>query len=236
MPMLVRAVRALAWVWLCAACALILVGSASTWYQGGSGALWDLFGSHIVSNVLVFSITLAPAFFLYKLAGRIQEKNRGKILRSAAALVGSVTAVALIALLPVVLERSDMKQARENGKAREYEAQSIRVKDHSATMYQYKDHRLTTSANPVEQVGIPDSIQIGDAITVDGKTIRAKHILVKEILSDINYGGQVLGKTGETQCVIVESLEDLPSIDESAARERLWVMVDNCVPIAVATQ
>ena len=94
------------------------------------------------------------------------------------ALVCSVTTVALIALLPISLQWNELQNAREGGKAREYEAQSIRVKDHSATMYQYKDQSTATSSGPVGNEGIPESIQIGDAITVDGHTIRAKHILV----------------------------------------------------------
>jgi len=233
--MLVRTVRMLAWVWLIAACSLILIGHASTWYRGGSAALWELFGPHIVTNSIAMGLTLAPAFFLSRLARGLQEKNRGKILRSTAALVVSVTAVALIVLLPITPEGNNSQHAGENGKAREYQAQSIRVKDQSAAMYQYNDHSLTPSSGPVGNEGIPESIRIGDVITVNGHTIRAQHILVKEILSDIHYGGQVLGKAGDTQCVITESPENLPSADKSAARDRVWIVVEKCDPIAVAT-
>jgi hypothetical protein len=222
----------LAWVWLIAACSLILIGHASTWYRGGSAALRELFGPYIITNSIAVSLALAPAFFLSRLARGLQEKNRGKILLSAAALVVSVAALALMVLLPVTLEGNKSQHAEEeNGKAREYQAQSIRVKDRSAAMYQYKDHSLT---GPMGNEEIPESIQIGDVVTVNGKTIRAQHILVKEILSDIRYGGQVLGKTGDTQCVITESPENFPSADKSAARDRLWIVVEKCDPITVA--
>lgn len=223
--MLVRTVKMLAWVWLIAVCSLILIGHASTWYRGGSAALEDLFGPHIIANSIAVGLALAPAFFLSRLARGLQQKNRGKILLSSAALVVSVAAVALIVLLPVALEAN-------KSKAREYQAQSIRVQDQSVAMYQYKDHSLT---GPVRNEGIPESIQIGDVITINGKTIQAQHILVKEILSDIRYGGQVLGKAGNTQCVITESPEDFPPSDKNAERDRLWIVVEKCNPIAVAT-
>lgn len=234
MSMLVRAVRMLAWVWLIVACSLILISHTSAWYRGGSAALWELLGPHIVINTIAVGLTLAPAFFLSRLARSLQEKNRGKILRSAAALFVSVTAVALIAWLPVTREGNKPQHAEENGKTREHQAQSIRVKDQSAAMYQYKDHPLTPSYGPVGNEGIPESIQIGDVITVNGHTIRAQHIIVKEVLSDISYGGQVLGKAGDTECVITESPENLPSADQSAARDSLWIVVEKCDPIAVA--
>jgi hypothetical protein len=230
--MLVRTVRILAWVWLIAACSLILIGHALTWYRGGSAALGELFGPHIITNGIAVGLALAPAFFLSRLARGLEEKKRGKILLTAAALVVSVAAVAFVVLLPLTLEGNKSQHAGEDVKAREYQAQSIRVKDRSAAMYQYKDHSLT---GPVGNDEIPESIQIGDAITINGQTIRAQHILVKEILSDIRYGGQVLGKTGDTQCVITESPENLPSTDKNAARDRLWIVVEKCDPIAVAT-
>lgn len=233
--MLVRTVRMLAWIWLIAACSLILISHASTWYRGGSAALWELLGPHIIINSIAVGLTLAPAFFLSRLAKGLQEKKRGKILRSAAALLVSVTAVALIALLPVTPEGNNPQHAGENGKAKEYRAQSIRVKDRSAAMYQYTDHSPTPFSGPVGNEGIPESIQIGDVITVNGHTIRAQHILVKKILSAIRYGNQILGKAGDTQCVITESPENLPSDDKSAARDRLWIVVEKCDPIAVAT-
>ena len=110
------------------------------------------------------------------------------------------------------------------------------MKDQSATLYQYNADVIRPSLGPVGTVGIPESIQIGDAITVNGHTLRAQHILVKEILSDINYDGHVLGKAGETQCVIVESLKNLPDADQSDTRDRLWIVVEKCVPNAAATQ
>ncbi len=234
--MLVRAVRVLAWVWFFAACAVILVASASPWYQGGFAAFWELVSPHLVINGVLVGLTLAPALFLATLARGIHEKHRGKILGSAVALLVSVTALTLITLLPVRLAKNETEQARQTRKAREYEAQSIRVKDQSATLYQYNADVIRPSLGPVGTVGIPESIQIGDAITVNGHTLRAQHILVKEILSDINYDGHVLGKAGETQCVIVESLKNLPDADQSDTRDRLWIVVEKCVPNAAATQ
>jgi hypothetical protein len=236
MAMLVRAIRVLAWMWLFAACAVIVVASASPWRQGGFAALWELVSPHLVLNGVFVGLILAPALFLATLARGIQEKHRGKILSSAAALSVSVIAVTLITFVPVRLAKNETEQARQTGKAREYEAQSIRVKDQSATLYQYNADFTSPSVGPVGTVGIPESIQIGDAITVNGHTLRAQHILVKEILSDIKYDDHVLGKAGETQCIIVESLKNLPDADQSDKRDRLWIVVEKCVPIAAATQ
>ena len=234
--MLARAIKVLAWIWLFAACTVILVASAPPWYQGGFAALWELVGPDLVINCVLVGLTLAPALFLATLATGIHDKHRGKILGSAAALLVSVTAGILIILVPARLAKNEAQQARQAGKAREYEAQSIRVKDQSATLYQYNSHSTSPSVGPVGTVGIPESIRIGDAITVNGHTLRAQHILVKEILSDINYGGHVLGKAGEAQCVIVESRENLPEADQSDTRDRLWIVVEKCIPIAAATQ
>jgi len=234
--MLVRSVRALARIWLFGACFLILAGYTFIWYQQGFDALWTLLGSHIFENLIAVGCTFAPALFFYKLAGGIQEKNRGRILRAATGLLVSVTALVSLVLVPVMLERNDTTNALKNGKAREYEAQSIRVIDHSATMYHYKDRLLTTSSDSVGRMEIPESIRVGDTITIEGNTILVGHILVKEILSDMKYDGQVLGKTGDTQCVVVESLENLPYEDDGIAHERLWIIVENCDPIAAANQ
>jgi len=236
MSMLARVVRVLAWMWFFAACSVILVTSASPWYRGGFAALWELVSPHLVINSVFVGLTLAPALFLATLARGIHEKHRGKVLGSAAAFLVSVIALTLLTLVPVKLAKNETQQARQTGKAREYEAQSIRVKDQSATLYQYNDDFTSPSSGPVGTAGIPESIQIGDAITVNGHTLRAQHILVKEILSDIDYDGHPLGKAGETQCVIVESLKNLPDAAQSDRRDRLWIVVEKCVPIAAATQ
>lgn len=236
MSRLVRAVRVLAWMWLVAACSLILIASAPPWYRGGFTALWELVSPHLVLNCLLVGLTLAPALFFGMLARGIHEKHRGKILGSAIALLVNVTAVTLIALVPVRLAKNETEQAQQTRKAREYEAQSIRVKDQSATLYQYNADSIRPSVGPVGAVGIPESIQIGDAITVNGHTLRAQHILVKEILSDIKYDGHVLGKAGETQCIIVESLKNLPDADQGDTHDRLWIVVEKCAPIPAAIQ
>lgn len=233
--MLIRFVRVLAWSWFFAVCSLIVVGSASTWYRGGFDALRELLGSHIAANSIAIILTLTPAFFLYKLAEGIEEKHRGKILRSSAFLLVSAAAVAMITLVPFMLERDKTNNAGESGKAREYEAQLIRVKDQSATMYQYQDHVMTTLSGSAGNVGIPEMIRVGDVITIDGHTIRANHILVKEIVSDFNYGSQVIGKAGEAQCVVMESVGDLAYADGDAERERLWITVEKCAPIDVTS-
>ena len=104
--MLVRAVRVLAWVWFFAACAVILVASASPWYQGGFAAFWELVSPHLVINGVLVGLTLAPALFLATLARGIHEKHRGKILGSAVALLVSVTALTLITYYPLGSRRT----------------------------------------------------------------------------------------------------------------------------------
>lgn len=215
-----------------AACSLILVGAASIWHQEGSAALWDLFSPHVVTNCIFLGLILAPAFFLSTLARGIHERSRVKILRSGGALLASVIAASL---LPVPFTNNEAKNVQKTGMAREYEAQSIRVKDNSATLYQYKTHNTNPSLGPVGKLGIPESIQIGDEITVNGHSLRAQHILVKEILTDINYDGHLLGKAGETECVIVESFKNLPAADHIATVDRLWIVVEKCVPLTAAT-
>ncbi len=92
---------------------------------------------------------------------------------------------------------------------------------------------MTKVSEPDESVEIPESIQLGETITVKGQRIRANHILVKEIQADMKYSSQFLGKAGDSQCVIVESLENLPDDNESGTSERLWIIVEDCEPLSV---
>ncbi len=117
--MLVRAVRALAWSWLFAACFLILTAYASVWRQRGLNALWELLGPHNLTNILAVALTLAPAFFLYQLAGSLHEKKRGKSLGWSAATVLTVTTVIGLLLLPITMGRNEAKYPHEHGKVRE---------------------------------------------------------------------------------------------------------------------
>jgi hypothetical protein len=229
--MLVWIIKLLGKIWLYGACFLILVGYASTWYLHGFGALQELVNPFNFWNYVAVVITLAPVFFLDKLAEEIRGKNRRKILRSSVAVFLSVSLVILVAAFVTIGRNSEITSARQNDKSKEYTATSVRVKSDSATMYRHKNTFLGVSSGPVGKSGIPERIRIGDAITVDGSTIRVNHIVVTEILTDMSYGGKVFATAGDIHCNIVESLENLPSVDENTSRDRLWINVQDCVPL-----
>lgn len=111
---------------------------------------------------------------------------------------------------------------------REYTASAVRVLDGSATMLEHDVGWLTTTSGPVGSQGIPDVIQYGDTITVEGKTVTANIIKVTEILEDMRYRGEVFAHSGEVNCVIASSEGNLPKDDD---RDRLWIFIRNCEPV-----
>ncbi|MFO0719754.1 MAG: hypothetical protein U0319_03385 [Nitrospira sp.] len=179
------------------------------------------------------AITLAPGYFLRKLAGEIKEKEHRKALRSLAAALLSIAAVAVIAAV-TLMGSKEREKDNSSDRVREYRATSVRVEGKSATMYQHKDYLVTNISGPVGSAGIPEVIQLGDVITVEGNTIQVQYIIVKEFLTDMKYGNEILGKKGDIHCTIVQSLENLPYVDEEKSRNRLWINIQNCVPLKMA--
>jgi len=60
---------------------------------------------------------------------------------------------------------------------------------------------------------------------VDDKAILANYIFVTKYLVDMVWNKTVLGKKGESSCLVVEHLEDIPTDEE---RDRLWINVASC--------
>ena len=117
---------------------------------------------------------------------------------------------------------SDSKGLRlEKGRA-----SHIRVKNDSATMYATRNYLVTQSSGAVGRDGIPVDIRLGDAVQVQGQVIKVNHIFWKLYLERAQYKNQVLADAGDVQCVLVETLEDLPYSDDY--RDRLWITVEHC--------
>jgi hypothetical protein len=232
--MLPSAIRVLGKIWLYGVSILILLSYVFIWYQRRFSALQDMLSPYNFTNFIAVAITLAPGYFLHKLAGEIEEKQRGKALWSFGAVILSVAGVVLMVMLVVVGQDSEIRKANGNEQTREYRATSIRVKGKSATMYQHKNYLLTQGSGPVGSEGIPDTIQIGDMVTIGGNTIQVQHIIVTEFLSDMKYGGETLGMKGDIHCTIVQSLDSLPYVEEHKFRDRLWINVKDCDPLKLA--
>jgi len=224
--MLVRLIRIAAYIWITLAVIVMLLSYAWIVYTKGFGALQEMLSPFNFANLVATVIGLGPGLLLLALADRIKRGQRPW---------------ALLALLPVSLAlivglymlttsgRSGSRQDSDS-KVREYKATSIRVRNGSATMWQDKNLLITQTRGPVGTQGIPETINIGDVVTVDGKPIRVKHIFVTEFLQDMRWGKETLGRKGDVKCVIVESEENLPYGDEKQ-RNRLWINVKECEPL-----
>ena len=116
-------------------------------------------------------------------------------------------------------------------KTREYEATAVRVRNNSATMYAHKNYYVTLVSGPVGKEGIPEAIKLDDRITVKGRSLTVKYIFVKEILEDMQWAGKFLARKGDVTCTIVERFQDLPHVDETQWRNRLWIHVTECEPL-----
>lgn len=121
-------------------------------------------------------------------------------------------------------------------KTQEYEAMAVRVRNNSATMYAHKNYYITLVFATVGKEGVPEVIKLGDKITVKDRSLTVKHIFVTEILEDMKWAGEILGRKGDIQCTIVERPQDLPHVDENQWRDRLWVHVKECEPIRVVAE
>jgi hypothetical protein len=100
----------------------------------------------------------------------------------------------------------------------------------SATMYADRNYLVTSARGTVGSEGIPQVIKLGDKITVKDRSITVNHIFVTEIFEDMAWGGKTLGRRGDVHCLLVEKLEDNPSVDENANRNRLWINITDCKP------
>lgn len=228
--MLPKAIRFLGKVWLYGASFVISLSYGWIWYRHGFGSFRELVSPFNFWNYGAVIITLAPGFLLGKLAGEMEQGLNRKALRSLGAVLLSVVAVALFFAV-VFMNNGDNKNNNESDQVRKSEATSIRVKGKSATMYQHKNYLVTLASGPVGSEGIPEIIQVGDVVTVKDSTIRVEHIVVTEFLKDMKYGKDVLGKKGDIHCTIVQSLDNLPSVNELEQRDRLWINVKDCEPL-----
>lgn len=225
--MLPKAIRFLGKVWLYGASFVISLSYGWIWYQHGFGRLRELVSPFNFWNYGAVIITLAPGFLLGKLAEEMEQGQNRKALWSLGAALLSVVAVTLFFAV-VFMNNGDNKSNSENDQVRTSKAASIRVKGKSATMYQHKNYLVTLASGPIGSEGIPEVIQVGDVVTVKDGTIKVEHIVVTEFLKDMKYGKDVLGMKGDIHCTIVQSLDNLPYVDEHDQRDRLWINVKDC--------
>ena len=115
---------------------------------------------------------------------------------------------------------------------RYYKALSIKVKTNSATMRYHANYYVTMVSGVVGKEGIPKVISLGDKITVKDRSLTVNHIFVTEHLEDMKYAGEYLARKGQIKCVLVENERDLPHVDERVQRNRLWIHVKDCQPLA----
>lgn len=160
----------------------------------------------------------------------MEQGHNRKALWSLGAVLLNVVAGALFFAV-VLMNNGDNKNNSESDQVRKSEATSIRVKGKSATMYQHRKYLVTLASGLVGSEGIPEIIQVGDVVTVKDSTIRVEHIVITEFLQDMRYGKDVLGKKGDIHCTIVQSLDNLPYVDEHDQRDRLWINVKDCEPL-----
>tara|TARA_R110002012_G_scaffold190808_1_gene358452 strand:- start:3 stop:404 length:402 start_codon:yes stop_codon:yes gene_type:complete len=105
-------------------------------------------------------------------------------------------------------------------------ASKVVVLDNSATMYETKTRLVVLkSTGPVGSAGIPNTISIGDEITVDKTSIIVGFIKVKYVDRDMVWNGEVIARKGDITCVVVASLEDIPSDDN---KNRKWINIKQC--------
>jgi sulfatase maturation enzyme AslB (radical SAM superfamily) len=138
--------------------------------------------------------------------------------------------VAILVILTVALaaEAAGTPEAQKaDRRTREYKATSARVLNNSAMIHESQDYFVTHIRRPVGNEGIPDQITLGDTVTVKGRSIRVRHIFVTETLEDLKWGGKVLAKKGDVDCMIVESEENLPYVDETRQNKR-WIHIAQC--------
>ena len=227
--MLARALRVLGVIWFVLTALIILIGYGTILYQKGLRALQEMLSPFNVLNWIVTLIALAPALSLFKLAEAVGRKNRASVLKALGAFL--VVLVIFAGLLYVGL--GDWRGGRERAtqsQSRDYRATAVRVRNDSAMMYAHKNYYITQTSGSVGKEGIPENIKLGDIITVKGRTIKARHIVVSEAVVEMKWKGEVLAKPGDVTCVIVESEENLPYGDES--RDRLWIYVKQCEPVS----
>lgn len=230
MNVLAKVVRAIGWIWIALAGIVIFLSYVMILFTKGFWTLQETLSPFNLWNFIAVALTLAPGLVLLQLAEAIEQGRRGKALGT---LVALPITVGIVIVMVLLLTNRQRPHSESDNRTQEYKAASIRVLNQSATMHQHKNYFITQTSGPVGTEGIPEVIKLGDTVTVKGKTILVRHIFVTEILADMKWGAEVLAKKGDVRCVIVESEENLPYGEEK--RNRLWIYVEQCVPIARQT-
>ena len=117
--------------------------------------------------------------------------------------------------------------------AKVYWAKKVEVLDNSAKMLRVKKNWLgMKSSGPVGTKGIPDIIQIGDRITVEGVTITVNFISVTKHLKDLRYGGKTYQRKGDISCTFYQNRTDIHTGKRSDDwRLRTWINASKCRPL-----
>jgi hypothetical protein len=221
--------RLLGRAWLFLGGVLVLAVLALTWYRSGFRSFISMLNPWDFRNYVSVAIIVGPGLALIYLADAVRQRN-GKT--AAAGVVAVCAAVALFGGLMWLVRTDPTGSRAEDKRAREYRVNAIRVLNGSAMMNEHRDYVLTQTSGSVGKEGIPDHIKLGDTVTVDGRTIQVRHILVTEILEDLKWGGKTLARKGDVRCMVVETEDDLPYGEEK--RNRRWIIVEQCEPIRSA--
>lgn len=112
---------------------------------------------------------------------------------------------------------------------KEYNARRIQVIDGSARMRYSEVGFFGTKVGDVGSKEIPEVINLGDHITIKGKTVQANIIKVTEHLRDMRWLGELLAKKGQVRCMVAATAEDFP--DYGDVRDRIWIDVDYCLAL-----
>lgn len=132
----------------------------------------------------------------------------------------SILIFAVIAIYPALVGAQE--------KTEQFNARTIKVLSTSATMRYHADYWVTVVSGVIGSEGIPETIRLGDKITVEDRTLTANYIFATRCLTRMEWAGEVLCEEGQISCVVVERPEDVPSEEE---RDRLWIHVKDCQPL-----
>jgi hypothetical protein len=118
--------------------------------------------------------------------------------------------------------------ASADDSTREFTATAVQVLDGSASLHYHTGYLITSVTGDLGGAGIPETIRLGDTISVQDRKLTVHYIYGTECLKRMEWGGEVFCDVGQTYCVAVERPEDVPSDEE---RDRQWIYVKKCKPI-----
>ena len=113
--------------------------------------------------------------------------------------------------------------------SKETKSDEVLILNNSAKMFKERWRRGTWITGTMGTKGISKKVKIGDIISVEDVSITVRHIIVNHFIKDMpDWEGTKLPKKGDITCLLVETLDDVPS-DNNA--NRTWIYSTDCQPI-----